>query len=165
MRLFRGSRRRIRAALDLEPGERVLAVARADDGSYVVATDRALHRAAEHGGSVRIPWHDVDRARWDADTDTLHLVQDGEPRRAHRMRLERPGPLPETVRERVQSSIVISQHVRLSGTRGVRIVGRRQPGREELLWRITLDPGLDPDDPLVREAVERALAEFKAQVQ
>ncbi|MCX9189843.1 hypothetical protein C3Y87_00095 [Carbonactinospora thermoautotrophica] len=150
---------RVRAVLDLEPGERVLAAARADDGSYVVATDRALHRVP----GVRIPWHDVDQARWDADTDTLHLLQDGEPRRAHRMRLERPGRLPETVRERVQSSIVISQRVRLSGKLGARIVGRRQPGREELLWRVLLDPGLDPDDPLVREAIEHALAELRAQ--
>jgi hypothetical protein len=162
MRLFprHGLPGDVRDQLALQPGERVLASARTPSGSYAVATDRALHH--ERGGQyVRLAWEDVAYASWDRDASTLSVVESSQER--HLLALEEPERLPETVRERVMASIVVTQHVPLAGRRGVRIAGRRRPGGRELHWTLTFDPGLNPDDPGVRAAAEQALTALRAQ--
>jgi len=164
MRLFRrgGLPAEVRARLTLERGERVLAHARAVAGSYVVATDRALYHE-QRGRYDRLGWEAVEKATWDDEAATIDVTETRSARAVHRLRLAEPGYLPETVRERVMSTIVVSQHVRLVGARGVRIVGRRSAAQGELRWTLTFDRGLDPDDPGVRAAAEQALTELRVQ--
>lgn len=151
MRLF-GSRRlppEARKALAVEPGERVLCHAATADGEYVVATDRALHLP----GGVRLPWHRVRRAAWD-ETGLDLRGTDGA---RYRIGLPDPGPLPETVQERVTAAILVNRYVRLGGRGGVRLVARRVPGSESPEWEFVFDEGLDPADPGLRALAEQAL--------
>ena len=161
-----------RDALALEPGERVLAVALAADtsgaggtggaGPHVIATDRALHVPDEGGGLTRIPYESISKVSWDGDLATLTVVLP-EPGGRLELPLAEPGYSPETVRERVQSTIVYSQHVPLDGRRGAVVSARRAPGAAQARWVVAFDPGLDRNDPLVRARAERAVADLRAQ--
>ena len=160
-----------RDALALEPGERVLAVAGADTGGaedsdgtvpQVIATDRALHLLAADGGPTRIPYESIAKVSWDGDLATLTVVLP-EPGGRLDLPLADPDYLPETVRERVQSTILYSQHVTLAGRRGAVVSARRAPGAAEARWIVAFDAGVDRTDPLVRERAERAVAELRAQ--
>src|SRR5690606_18698608 len=105
MRLFRSRLpAAARAALETEPGERVLAHAATAGGGYVVATDLALHLP----GGPRLPWHLVEHVRWD-ETGVVVTGSDGA---RHRADVPEPGPLPETVKERVTATILATRHVR-----------------------------------------------------
>ncbi|WP_245647050.1 hypothetical protein [Microtetraspora niveoalba] len=149
----------VRTALALEPGERLLSHARTADadageaGGYAVATTLALHLP----GGRRLPWHLVDKATWDEDGLTV-VMTDGE---THKAALPEPGLLPETIRERVTSTIVASRHVALDARGGVRLVARRVPGTEQPRWEFVFDPGLDPGDPGLRALAEQALEEVR----
>lgn len=165
MRLFRrsGLPDEVRARFALARGERVLAAARTAGGGYAAATDRALYWDEPDGEPARLGWDVVEWAGWDDESSTLELTEVGRRRDRRRLALAEPGFLPETVRERVMASIVVSQHVRLAGDRGVRITGRRNPGAAELRWTLSFDAGLDPRDPGVRAAAEQALTELRVQ--
>jgi hypothetical protein len=89
----------------------------------------------------------------DAEPFTL-VLEDDEPRR-----------LLELIRERVTASVVIQRHVPVAGTRGLRVIARRAPGRrDDLHWRTRYDEGVDPDDPDVRRLAAEALASAKGDV-
>ncbi|MEV0585874.1 hypothetical protein [Nonomuraea sp. NPDC050310] len=134
----------VRKGLALEPGERVLAYA-----APVVATERALLLPE----GVRVPYETVGKASWDESGLRLSLT-DGT---VHEVPVETPGRLPETLRERVNSTIVVNKHVSLPGRGGVRLIARRKPGGEVLGWSFLFDEGLDPDDPGLRAHAEQAL--------
>ncbi|GAA3813864.1 hypothetical protein GCM10022226_38290 [Sphaerisporangium flaviroseum] len=141
------------AGVTLEPGERVLVHARTPDGGYVMATERALRLPGEEP----LPWHRIDRALWD-DEGLRVVATDGT---EWRMALPDPGRLPEAVRERVTSSILANQYVRLGDLGGVRLVARRVPGQDAAEWDLVFDRGLDSADPGVRAAAEQALEELR----
>lgn len=148
----------VRASLPLESGERVLTHAPgADPERYVVCTDRAL-LVGPHPSWIRLPWWRVTAALFDADADLLRVtaLQDDGP---VQFDIAVPGltRVPETVHERVQSSIVVSRHVRLARAGGARLVARRVPGRADLEWQVVLDSGLDPADQELRDAAAREL--------
>jgi hypothetical protein len=140
--------------LNLARGERPLAVATLDDGSTAVATGLRLLVAAAAGPRWGVAWHEVDAAAWEPQTRALHvhlvagssatLVLDG----------EHATLLPEVVRERVQSSVVLSQRVEALGRRGGARVVVRRAGRE-LVVQVVPDPGADLADPRVAAEVER----------
>jgi hypothetical protein len=67
-------------------------------------------------------------------------------------RLADPGDLPAQVRARVTRSVGPSTHHPLPGSGGVRVVARRVPGADGLAWTARYDPGVDHDDPIIREA-------------
>jgi hypothetical protein len=147
----------VRAALPVEPGERVLVHAPIADGGYAVATDRALLLP----DGTRLPWHRIDRCQWEETQGSpgaggLEVVTTEGVR--HRVALPEPGRLPEAARERVIASIVVSRHVRLTEQGGVRLVARRSPGAERPVWELIYDEGLDPSDPGLRAAADQALA-------
>ncbi|ADG87911.1 hypothetical protein TBS_01670 [Thermobispora bispora] len=143
----------VRAALALERGERVLTHARTSDGGHCVATTQALHLP----GGVRLPWHLVDRATWTEEALTVTMT-DG---RVHRVPVAEPGLLPETIRERVTATIVVSQYVSLGDRGGVRLIARRVPGYDLPRWEFLFDPGLDPADPGLRALAEQALEDVR----
>ena len=75
-----------------------------------------------------------------------------------RLRLLDGEVLPQVVRERIMQSLVVQQHVKISGRAGVRFLARRDPVTDEVTWQRVLDPGLDGADPAVRAKIDEALA-------
>jgi hypothetical protein len=155
-----------RDSLGLHDGERVLGVATATDGSTVVATNRAVFMPTQ-SGHHRIGWERVDRAGWDRAEATLWVLESAPlGARPHRWRvaIDDPGPVIDLVRERVNATVIVSQHVPLVGERGVRVVGRRPPGTDELLWSVAVDPGIDVTDSGLRRMIEAAVDEVRRQL-
>ncbi len=150
----------VRQALALAPGERVISAGRDSTDGWVVATDLALHAPGR-----RMAWTDVVHAQWLPDDETLAVEPLPGTVPTWRLSLREPGRLPETVRERVMASIVMSRRVSLPGG-GARLVARRTGSGEtgELLWQVVPDPGTDLTDPLVRADVETQLATMRAEL-
>jgi hypothetical protein len=73
------------------------------------------------------------------------------------VQLEQEGNLPDTVRSAVTGSVGWSNHYRLRPGGGVRVVGRRRPGHDQLDWQLVYDAGTDLDDPLVRAQADELL--------
>lgn len=145
--------RRIPAEVqDLAGEQRVLAWAAVDDGWVVTTRDRLLLP-----GRDPVDWQDVVRAAWD---DPVLEVQ--VPSGIVRLVLHAPGNVAEVVNERVKASVLVQHHVALIGDKGVRLVARRKPGDTGIMWRVTFDPGVDPNNPALRAAADDALAELRA---
>src|SRR5690349_8121204 len=125
MRLTRW--RNLPDGLALAKGERVLAVS-----GDTVATDSALHFMND-GSFTRLPWERVERAAWRDGVLAVREVGGV----GHSVPLEDPGSVPETVRERVTATVVVSTHVSLPGGGGVRIAARRPArGLAEPRWTL-----------------------------
>ncbi|MDN3353377.1 hypothetical protein [Actinomadura sp. DC4] len=151
MRLTR--RKNLPEGLTLEKGERVLAV-----GDDTVATATALHFPGE-SSFVRLPWERVEQAVWKDGVLVVREVGGGR----HVVRLTDPGSVPETVRERVTSTVVVSTHVKLPAG-GVRITARRPAkGGGEPRWTLIFDSGLDASDPGLLAQAEQAMEELRRQ--
>lgn len=153
----------VRTALRLGRGEKVLAAAALEDGAWVVGTHGRLVVAGK-AGELRVdrPWSDVDTAAWDGDTGRLTVVwMAGVP---SVLTLTDAGQvrLPMLVRERVESSVIARQLVSVRGHGGARLVVRRVD--ERLVVQTAFDPGTDPADPAVAEAVSRGKAELADRV-
>ena len=103
-------RRRRDALADVEvaPGERVMAHARTPSGAPVVVTAEALYLPQRSGEVRRLAWDDVVSAIW--ESPVLEVLEAGVTAPA-RVLLEERGRVPEAVRERVTSSIVVSERV------------------------------------------------------
>jgi hypothetical protein len=156
----------VRLALDLHRAERVLTHAPTRGGSYVVATSMALHLPAGRAEGttapafVRLPWDRIGHASW--KDGWLHVHEPGGTAE-HHVRLTDPGSVPETVRERVTSTVVVDHQGRLPGGRRVRILGRRTAGGGEPHWSFVFEPGADPDDPGLRAQAEQLLEDLRRQ--
>lgn len=147
----------VRAALGRE---RTLAAARAEDGTWLVGSRDQLHAVGETTRSW--PWEQVLRADWDEDERRFELVPVGEFGRPVERRsfvLDDAADLLGLVRERVSASVVLQRRVPVSGKRGFLVFGRRPPRGGDVAWAFELDEGVDPDDPAVRSAMDRALTE------
>ncbi len=133
----------------------------------MVATDKRL-LVPGSDGYHGIGWESVDRATWNGDDQLLTVTQsaplESNPRQ-HRLRVEDAGQLLDVVREQVTASVVISRYVPIEGSHGVRITGRRQPGRAELMWVVAVDRGLSIDAPSVRAQIEAVVARVRAEVE
>lgn len=144
----------------LQHGERVLVTAGTSDGETAAATTHALHVTRADATVQTTRYVEILSARWDPDAATLHLVTVAGP---VRLRMAGSSLLPETVRERVQSSIVLSQRVSARGRGGATVVARQTPGVDQLSWQVRYDGNADPDDPALSAQVEATLAELRAQ--
>ncbi len=158
--------RDVRRSLPLAGGERVLTSGGDRAGCPVVATtERLLLRDGEDGWES-LPWHQILRAQWESGDDrfVLEVLDESTGQALVRpVDLAEPAKLPETVRERVTATIVVSQHVRLAGRQGVRLVARRVPRQLDLEWQLVFDQGLDPADPHVQEQATAALQDVRRQ--
>lgn len=140
--------------VSLPAGQRRLAWALTEAGEPLVAADHVL---VLPGGAV-LAWNAVERVSW--KRPDLLVVESDEVEgagRHHRFRLTGDGDLPEVVYTRVTGSVAWQRHERLSPEGGVRLVGRRQPGQDALLWQLVFDPGTDLSDPLVRAQAQERL--------
>ncbi len=147
----------------LDPDERVLAMAE-DGPAAVAATQYGLWLPVGSGsefeaaasGWRRIGWEQVVKATWDENGlqviegvfDDSGVVTD---RPALTLRLAEARNLPAVIKTRVEASIARWEQVRVPGGTG-RIVARRRPGTDGLLWTARLDTGT-PDSPGAREAL------------
>jgi hypothetical protein len=141
------------AVRELRTDERRLAWGLADDGTPLVATTSALHIGPE-----RLAWTQVERISW--KPSTLTVVEASEVEGAGRTRsweLVEDARLAETIRARITSSIGWSDRRALHPRGHVRLVGRRVPGQDLLLWQLVFEPGTDPHDPLLRAQAEQQL--------
>lgn len=152
------------ARAGLVRGDRVLAHATAADGTWLLGILDALvvvPAPTQGAPSVRVPWQQVETADWDRDEERLRVREVGEfgrVRPVHVFSLPEPGRLLQMIRERVTASVLLQRRVPVTGRQGLTVVARRSPHRDgEITWTYELDAGLDPDDPLVREAAESGL--------
>jgi hypothetical protein len=154
----------VRAALDLGPGERVLSHAVDEQGTTVVATNHALYAVSAAGEQLLgRPWHLVDAGTWSHDLFQLTVTWvDGQ--RPSQWVLREPSLLPETVRERVQASVVLAQRLSLGPRRDGRAVIRQDLATGHLLEQVVLGRGARPGDPDVAEQTEAVLAHLREQV-
>ncbi|MQY02637.1 hypothetical protein [Actinomadura macrotermitis] len=162
MRLSRAARppAPVRAALDLERGERTLAHAPTRGGSHVIATSLALHLPTPEGGFTRVPWERIDQASWKDGWLHVHETSGGP---EHHVRLTEPGSVPETVRERVTSTVAVTHQARLPGGGTVRVAGRRPAAGGEVHWTFVFEHGADPSDPGLRAQAEQILEDLRRQ--
>lgn len=159
------------AVARLDEDERVVSWAPTPNGA-VVATPLGLWLP---GVPDRLPWHLIDKATWRSNVLTLTTAVDPgdgvlveQPPTS--VRLDQPRDIPETVRVRVEKAIAFTRHHPLPGAegagvrRGVRVVGRRVPGRDGVSWQLVFDAGVDRDDPAVRAAASAYVDQARAEV-
>lgn len=150
------------AAAGMDPREQVLAQARAEDGTWLLGTRRALTVVPDGGVAEVVPWEQVQRADWAQDSAVLTVRR--VPQDDHADPVVTTHPLDEPteflmlLRERVTASMLLQHRVRIDGRKGVTVVARRSPsgaGPVKMTWE--LDAGLDPHDPGVWGVVEGAV--------
>ena len=155
------------AVAGLDRDERVVSWAPTADGGTAVATQRGLWLPGADGPE-RLSWHLVDKVTWRDGTLTVIAaadrgdgVLDEQPPRS--VRLARPRDLPPTVRVRVERSIAFTRHHPVPGG-GVRVVGRRVPGRDGVIWQLVFDRGVNRDAPAVRAMVAELVDQARAEI-
>lgn len=153
----------VRRALDLPAGDRVLAAA-ASRGRWLVATRLALYVAGGPADGVPVRrhlWSDVDRASFAPDPPaiTVHWVSGA----AEDLPLDPPVPVAfaQTLRERVQSSVVHVETVSVPGAGPVRVALRRGEA-EELFTQVIGTGRVDLADPAVAALLDAAEARVRA---
>lgn len=151
----------VRAALDLDRGDRVLAHGRLEDGSWAVATAASLVRS-DGTSTAACSWTDVDRGSWDPTSATLTVTWvDGSPPLVLTVADPRRTALMRVFRERVQASVVMSETVTLGPGLTARVAVRKDL-HGNLVTQVVGDAGADMSDPLVQAAVRSALARLRS---
>ena len=170
---FRGRGGRVPAEIvaraDLPRGEKVLAETVAGDGTWLLGTRLRLVvvRDSEMEPAIHIPWETVEDAAWDQEGARLRVTeigQYGEPRPAHSFVVEDPALLLQLIRERVTASIVLQRWVPVRGKQGLTVIARRSPVGGPVAWMHAYDEGVDPTDPEVVAAADRALIQAQVEV-
>ena len=168
----------------LRRGDRVLAHTTATDGTWLLGTREALFvvppapsgasvvepgsRVVEPVETLRIPWQRVESADWSRDEERLRVTEVadfGQVRPVHVFSLAEPGLLLPMVRERVTATVLLQRRVLVSGKKGLTVVARRSPRRDEgISWACEYDAGLDPADPVVAQAAAAGLRAAQEEV-
>ena len=143
-------------ALGIGRGDRVLAWSSLVGGGVAVALVGGLRVLTPRGERLLHDWTDVDHAPWDGDSSML-LVWWVDSRRPTPLEVQDDvGGLPEAVRERVQSSVLLTTGVPLPDSGDGRIALRRNASGQ-LTVQALLPPGVRDDDPRVKEALAAAI--------
>ncbi len=154
MRLRRQVPEDVRA---LAPLERRLAWALTDDGIPLVATPTSLY-----AGELVLPWTQVAKVAWQPPVLTVREVAPVEDTGSlHRFELAEQDRLAEVVRTQVTSSVAWSDVRRLEPAGKVRVVGRRVPGEDALLWQVVWLDGTDPADPRLAAQAQALVAALR----
>lgn len=144
----------------LVPKPRVLAWG---SGDGVLVAGLAGHLAVRDARGWRVArWHEVDLARWDAESGALSWAGPT----SERVVLTEAGRLPMLLKDRVEASILVSERLQAAGV-AVQLTGRRVVDDPDapLVWTAAPVDGRTLDRPGVREAVDRRLAELRADVE
>lgn len=157
----------VQDAAGLVDGERVLAVS-AVEGGWTFATTHALHVVTTlgEGGTPdtarRVAWTDV-RSATTVPSERLLDVRLVDGARWSVPVGATPRRLPETVRERVQNSVVHSRFVEVRRSKGVHVVARRTP-EEDVTVQVAVDDGIDATSEDVLAQVEQVTREMTAEL-
>lgn len=157
----------VAAVIDPADGDRLLAWGTDDAGTTLVAGRHRLHVVRTDAEGARVlalsrPWHLVDAGTW-AEGGVLRVTWvDREP--PLRVVLTEPGMLPETLRERVQASVVLAESLDLGERRSAKVVVRRDLATNGLVSQAVLGRGVRSDDPGVAERVRAGLVRVREQV-
>jgi hypothetical protein len=161
----------ITAAVPLAKRERVLAFGIDDDtGGYVLATTFALVVVSSNAETatperiVRRRWLFVDAGSWEPETATLTVTWTDGGRAGQWSFRDQPTLLPETLRERVQASVVLATRLNLGDRRTGRVAIRQDFETRELIAQTILGRHTRADDPEVQANVAAALAHLRDQV-
>jgi hypothetical protein len=155
----------VRRAVDLSSGERVLSWARDEaSGTTVVATNHRLYAVDAAGArTLARPWHEVDGGSWSPELTQLTVTWvDGS--RPVQWVLGATSLLPETLRERVQASVVLAQRVELGPRRWAKAVIRQDLGSGDLVEQVVRARGVRADDAEMTVRTDAALAYLREQV-
>jgi hypothetical protein len=137
--------------------DRRLAWGVTDAGVALVAAPTCLYV-----DGVPLAWNAIEKVGWVSPllrvtesaevegTGTVHLWELAEDRK-----------LAETVRERVTASVAWSDVRALSPSGSVRLVGRRVPGQDALLWQTVWQVGTNHADPSLRAQAEAHLTALR----
>lgn len=146
------------AVRSLALDERRLAWGIATGGLPLVATSSALHL-----GDLVVPWVQVEKATWRPPVLTVVEVAEVEGTGTrHVVEVTYHAHLAEVVRARVTASVGWSDVRRLQPRGSVRLVGRRVPGQDALLWQVVYLDGTDPGDPALRAQATKLVAALRA---
>jgi hypothetical protein len=141
----------------LATGERRLAWAVTESGLPLVATPVALH----HGGEA-LPWTRVAKVGWAPPLLSVREVADVEDAgRLHEFVLGEDAGLAQVVHAQVTSSVAWSDVRGLRPSGKVRLVARREPGRDALLWQIVWLDARDVADPGLRAQADDLVAALR----
>lgn len=155
----------VRAAVPLDGGEQVLAWSRDESsGAHVVATTHHLALVDAGGGLLwNRPWHEAESGTWQGESSQLTVtwVDRGAPAR---WRLTEPSLLQQTLRERLQASVVIADEFRTAGRRTVRVVIRQDLASGALVEQTIPGRGADLSDPQVAQEAAGRLARLRSEV-
>jgi hypothetical protein len=156
----------IKGALKLSKGERILAFAIDDHtGSYVVATNFGFALVTATGQSaIRRRWLAVDAGAWEPETATLTVTWADGARGGQWSFRDQETLLPETLRERVQASVVLSTRLALTDRRNGRVAIRQDFATGDLVPQTILGRNTRADDVEVQAHVKAALAHLRDQV-
>lgn len=154
----------VRAGLDLRTGERVLTGAPLAGGQWAIGTTRALIVADDSGTLARYGWDRVAQAAWSETASMLQVTWADGSRPLVLEMADRPGYLPEVVRERVEASVVLSRRIEVTGRRGVRVAVRREAPGAPLSTQVVADRGVDVTEPALAARIAADLAELAEQV-
>jgi len=152
------------ALLRIEPGEKVVAWGASSAGdptqsTVAAATDRALYLQVT---GERLPWNTILKATWEQPLLELTIADAaGGPPRVLAVELEESRDLPAAVHDRVTASVVVSERVDLGDGAGALMVARRGSDDGVIRWSVVFDPGLDPSDPVLRQAADAALTRLR----
>lgn len=167
MALFRRKGEDPLAGLDLRLGPGDTPLASCVDtltGESLVASTHQLTVVGTDGAVVlQRPWHLVDGGSYDNEADVLVAtwVDGSEPLAMH---VGGHRAFLQAFRERVQASVVITEHIELARGRSVRVVIRKNFAQNRLLDQVLLGPGVRLAVPGVKERVESARQSLREQV-
>jgi len=142
----------VRALIDLPAGDALLAAAALADGSYAAPSRFSLYRV--EGETVSSwPWTEVDRASLDPETSTISVTLVTGSSLELALTPEHNRSFAQTLRERVQNSVVGSSSTRLENGATVRVAVRRASDGE--LFSQVIAPGtVDLADPGTARVVD-----------
>lgn len=150
-------------------GRQLSAAPDADSQAWLVASQYVLTLVDPgRSGEALVwsrPWHEVDAGSWSRESSMLTVtwVDRSRPGQWRFSDTERERVFLETLRERVQASVVLAEELSLSGRRTGRAVIRQNLRTRELVEQVVLGRGVRPDEE-VSAASARALDWLREQV-
>ncbi|MCE1179532.1 MAG: hypothetical protein LWW86_10975 [Micrococcales bacterium] len=156
----------VREALGLASGERLLAWATEDGtGRVVAATNHRLVTVTSGAAELSAAWHEISRGSWSQEAAMMSVFF-ADDRFPVQWRFDEGEPrlLLQTIRERVQASVVLAQEVNLGPQQVAQTALRKDLATGEISEQTVLGKGARRDDPELAMAVRETLDALREQI-